>query len=179
MKGKMEDSERNSPGKKECGLPFLESSLYQLIVENSKDFIFLFDGSDKCIYANPVALKAFGFSQDEVKKIDFLQIVHSADRGRLKKEIGLSLAGREAQSRYEFSVKTKTGDSLMVESFFRREYNDKNDLLYTQVNCRDITAIRTPEEITLVNKRLLLTLELGNLTWWEWDFTENVLWAEV
>src|SRR4030043_2324017 len=139
MKGKMEDSRRNSPGKKKSGLEVSESSIFQFMIKNSKDFIFLFDGNGKCIYANPFALDTFGYSQNETDKIDLLLIVHSGDRTQLKKEISLSLDKKEVHSRYEFSVKTKTGDLLLVECFCRREYNDKGNLARVQVNCRDIT----------------------------------------
>ncbi|MBN2212895.1 MAG: PAS domain S-box protein [Bacteroidales bacterium] len=139
MKGKTEDSKQNNSAAKKSEQLTVESSIFKFMAENSKDFIFLFDGNGKCLYANPCALDTFGYTQNDLGLIDILKFVHPGDRERLKKETGLSEADRETHSRYEFSVNVKTGEVLLVEGIYRREYSNKGDLLRTLVYCRDIT----------------------------------------
>jgi PAS domain S-box-containing protein len=158
MKRKMENSKRDTPRTARSEIPAFVSSALKHMVECSNDFIFIFDGNENCIYANPAALEAFGYSQADIDKIHYLQFVHKGDKARLKKEIALSSAAKESRSKYKFSVKTKAGDLLLVESIFRREYDKKGVLVSTQIDCINITdsgnALKTTSESEETHKHI-------------------------
>jgi PAS domain S-box-containing protein len=154
----MENSKRDTPRTARSEIPAFVSSALKHMVECSNDFIFIFDGNENCIYANPAALEAFGYSQADIDKIHYLQFVHKGDKARLKKEIALSSAAKESRSKYKFSVKTKAGDLLLVESIFRREYDKKGVLVSTQIDCINITdsgnALKTTSESEETHKHI-------------------------
>jgi PAS domain S-box-containing protein len=158
MKRKMENSKRDTPRTARSEIPAFVSSALKHMVECSNDFIFIFDGNENCIYANPAALEAFGYSQADIDNIHYLQFVHKGDKARLKKEIALSSAAKESRSKYKFSVKTKAGDLLLVESIFRREYDKKGVLVSTQIDCINITdsgnALKTTSESEETHKHI-------------------------
>jgi PAS domain S-box-containing protein len=154
----MENSKRDTPRTARSEIPAFVSSALKHMVECSNDFIFIFDGNENCIYANPAALEAFGYSQADIDNIHYLQFVHKGDKARLKKEIALSSAAKESRSKYKFSVKTKAGDLLLVESIFRREYDKKGVLVSTQIDCINITdsgnAFKTTSESEETHKHI-------------------------
>jgi len=120
-------------------MPDSEFSVFRHLMEESKDFILLLDGNEKCIYANRSALDIFGYSQNEVGKMDFFQLVDSIDKAQLRKRIDLSLSRKETESKYRFSAKIMSGVSINLEGAFYREYSDKGELIRTLVNCRDVS----------------------------------------
>lgn len=86
---------------------------YQIMVENAieaifviQDFVFKF--------ANPMVEKLSGYSAKELRKIQFIEIIHPQDRKLVIARHLKRLQGEQFTGTYQFRVITKTGSVLWV-----------------------------------------------------------------
>ncbi len=70
---------------------------YRLIVENSFDSIFIFR-DDKFLFVNTPMSEATGYSQQELKAMNPLDLIHPDDRKRLQKSAQQRIAGKKIPS---------------------------------------------------------------------------------
>lgn len=67
------------------------------------------------IYINPEATRLTGYSQEELRKIKLLGIVHSEDRHDLVREVRMILERQILNSQYTYRIVGKSGDIHWVE----------------------------------------------------------------
>lgn len=81
---------------------------YRLLVENANDAIFIAQDERLC-FANPKTEEITGYSQKELLKIPFMDIVHPDDRQRVVTNYRNRLAGGVLQPVYNFRIMHRSG----------------------------------------------------------------------
>ena len=103
--------------------------------------------------ANPAWSTVLGWSQEEVRRIPFLELVHPDDRARTLEELECLARGQRTQ-RFENRYRTKTGGYRWLSWTAVPE----DDLIYT--SARDVTDEKTQvEEVAAANRQLLAQIE--------------------
>ncbi|MFO7656490.1 MAG: PAS domain S-box protein [Bacteroidales bacterium] len=180
MKRKITDQQYNTLGTGAKNQPAFNDSFYRQIVENSLNAVLVYNEDAQCTYANYSAFELGGYNYDEIKKLTINDIVHPEDIGLLRDEINKTKVNRDERSEVSFRIKHSNGTYIWVECSFRRNYNSKGDVIETFINCRNITLrMEAERKLTLSNQRFNLAIDLGRLTWWEWDMKENLLIADL
>jgi PAS domain S-box-containing protein len=88
----------------------------RLILANAPDAIYVLGFDGKALYANPAASLISGYSNEELLKISFLDLVHPEDRPALLQHRSDRLAGIPTASNYSFRVLDRTGAVHWVDN---------------------------------------------------------------
>lgn len=117
---------------------------------------------DKHLYVNPAAVSILGYTEEELLKMSFTDIVHPDYQDIIKRLIEARMAGDEKQAHYEVKVLTKTSAEKWVDV--------STNLIYYEglpagiVNFTDITERKRKTEEILASERKLLKITLDSLT---------------
>ena len=110
---------------------------FRALAETTTAAIFMFQGA-AMLYANPAAARITGYSDAEILRMSFWDVIHPNDR-ELVKQRGLTRQeGAEVPSRWEVQLQTKSGEARWVDyvgSLF--EYRGKPAVLGTAVDITD------------------------------------------
>jgi PAS domain S-box-containing protein len=87
---------------------------YRLLFENANDAIFIAqDGFIK--FPNPQALKMTRYTEEELSKIPFVNLIHPQDRDLILERHKKRLAGEDLPMTYSFRIISKSGEELWVQ----------------------------------------------------------------
>ncbi len=86
---------------------------YRIMVENAIEAIFIIQNFT-FKFANPMAEKISGYSAKELRKIQFIDIIHPEDRKLVIARHLKRLRGKQFTGTYQFRIITKTGSVLWV-----------------------------------------------------------------
>lgn len=109
---------------------------FRLLFEMSKEAIYISDREPKILEANPSFLEMFGYSLDEIRKIDLKELYKNPEkRNRLQKEI----ESKGFIKDYQAGLKKKDGTVMdcLITATVRRDSSDK--IIGYQGIIRDIT----------------------------------------
>jgi len=116
------------------------TEMYADLVQNSREGIYMIEG-DHFYFANKRQLEITGFeSLAELKKKNWVELVHPDDQERIRKMFNDFLAGKEAEKsdKYEFRMIREDKSSAYVETVVRRRKVFPN-IVQTQGFVRDVT----------------------------------------
>ncbi|MBN2612667.1 MAG: PAS domain S-box protein [Bacteroidales bacterium] len=171
------------PGKKgnsQQGKAEFDISFYRQIVEGSLNAILVYDEGGQCKYANSAAVALGGYHFDEIQKRTIDNTVHPEDIALLKNVLNRAKENRVERTEASFRVMLSNGPYVWLECSFNCNYNKKGNLIETFVYCRNINPAKEAErKLIMSNQRFNLAIDLGRLTWWEWDLKENYLSADL
>ncbi len=115
---------------------------FRTFAENTKAALFLY--SEYFEYVNPATCQILGYTEEELLKMHFWDIVHPEERNLVKQRGLRRIEGEEAPSSYEFRVIRKDGKVRWVEFVADRvKIKEKNLALGTAI---DITARKVYRE---------------------------------
>jgi len=87
---------------------------YRILVENANDAIFV--AQDEVIkFPNPKTENISGYSEEELFKISFADLIHPEDKDMVLDRHRKRLAGGELSSTYSFRIINKTGEELWMQ----------------------------------------------------------------
>lgn len=89
--------------------------LYQDLVEKAEIGILVDGVEGNLIYSNKKFAKLFGYTQEEMSKLDISSIVHPDDLEFVMRNHYARVEGRESPSRYEFRAVKKDGTTIHIE----------------------------------------------------------------
>ncbi len=151
--------------------------MYQVVTENSPNGIYVFqDGNLK--FVNETLLEMSGYSREELKKIDFFDLVHPDYREKVKEWTEQAFKGDISNiPRFpEFKALRKDGSSFWIKinpSII--EYNEKTAIIG---NVADITERKEKEQkIRESEREKSLILESTDEIIAYHDTDHNILWA--
>lgn len=72
----------------------------------------------RVVYANPFCQSLYGYSLQEMQKMNFWDFVHPDQREQVKSHGTARLQGRQAPSTYEIKILQKSGGLIWVDAFF-------------------------------------------------------------
>ena len=116
-------------------------AMYRLLAENSSDAVTLIDAGGNVVYASPSCTRRLGYDENDLLQLDtpgIMQLVYPDDRAAIAAEIRRGRELKLPTSRYEYRLRTKSGDYIWVEDVLRRTF-DEQGFVSTIVNSRDIT----------------------------------------
>ncbi len=87
---------------------------FRALTETAASAIFIIQ-DDRFVYMNPAGQRLSGYGLDELKGMDFLQIVHPDFRDQIQQYARNRREGQSAPSRYEIKIVTKDGRELWAE----------------------------------------------------------------
>ena len=88
---------------------------FRLLTENARDFILVHDLKGKIIYANPMAYKFTGYSEEEVNKMTLMDFIPPDEYESMFDRFDKRAEGINKQFLYEVTVIKKNGDRVPVE----------------------------------------------------------------
>jgi PAS domain S-box-containing protein len=87
---------------------------FRQLTETSPTAIFIYQ-ENKFVHVNPGTVRMTGYSEEELLKMDFWEVVHP-DMREMVKNIGLQRqAGEDVPTRYEMKLLTKTGEEKWID----------------------------------------------------------------
>ncbi|MCB2192196.1 MAG: PAS domain S-box protein [Deltaproteobacteria bacterium] len=115
---------------------------YRLLVNNAQDAIFILqDGL--FVFANPEVERVTGYTQDELKNVDFKKIIHPDHLAVVAQRYSERMAGKKAPNDYPMRIVSRGGRERWIQvKGTRITWKGRPALLYT---ARDITRQRAME----------------------------------
>ncbi len=86
---------------------------FRALAEADSSAIMIYQG-DRILYTNPGAEKVFGYTRDELSKINCWTLVHPEHRDRVRQRGLDRLAGKKTESQYPIKIVTRSGDDRWV-----------------------------------------------------------------
>ena len=109
-------------------------SKFRAVAETAATLIYIFDGNG-FLYVNHSSEETTGYTRAELLTMDAFSMVHPDFRPTLKQHTAARLLGREAPSRYEFKIITKSGEERWLDlSATVIEFSGKRAILGTAVD---------------------------------------------
>ena len=139
------------------------------IYNNVQDIICIagYDGYFRKI--NAAASKLLEYSQEELMKIPFIDLVHPDDREKTKKEMGNLIKG-DKTNLFENKYLTKTGKTIWLS--WTTTPNPRHNVLFAVA--RDITQNKK------LSNLLDQALSLAQIGSWEYDFEKRkIYWSKI
>ncbi len=132
---------------------------YSSLVEESSDIIYEVDNNGMFLFANDVASKRTGYDLEEIKRLNYIQLVREDYREEVGQFYLNQIKNMEQSSYLEFPVQPKNGDVFWVGQVAQLKLNEAKDwVVGFSVITRDITEKRAAQlelEKTYNNAQLL------------------------
>jgi len=113
---------------------------YEVLIQKSNDGIYVLSG-DKLILANKKFQEMFGYTQDELMKNDFMNLVAPESRPLIMERSQRLARGEEIESRYSFTAISKDGKKMPVEvSLTQVQLDGKRSAIGILRDLSEITA---------------------------------------
>jgi len=129
--------------------------VYRSLVENSVDGIVIVRGR-KIVFANKVVKETSGYSEEELKKLDFIKLIAPSYRSVILKRYLARLAGLPVKNQFEIEVLTKEGRTIPCEISSSVVTYQGNKAI--QAMLRDITERKRAEEAVRESEKRYRTL---------------------
>ncbi len=130
---------------------------YRQLVETASDIIYTTDARGYLTYANPVALRVFGYSSEDVTSRHYLDMVHPVQKEEVKRFYLKQFVSQQPSTFYEFSAVTKEGKELWLEQNVQLVFRGKNVQGF-QAIARDSTARKQAEDAVRESENRLQTI---------------------
>jgi len=116
---------------------------FRVLAETTSAAIFIFQ-RNRMRYVNPAASIITGFTQDELLKMNFWEVIHTDFRSLVKERGFARQRGKKVRKRFEVKILTKNGHERWVDfTANATEFNQKPAVLGTAV---DITENKLAEK---------------------------------
>ena len=126
---------------------------YRQVVENATEIIYTVDERGNFTYGNPAALKATGYSDEELRKLNYADLVVPEHRERVAQVYINQFRGRLATTYVEFPFFGKAGEVI----WFGQNSTlviEEDKIIGFQIIARDITERKRAEEALQKNLTL-------------------------
>jgi PAS domain S-box-containing protein len=87
---------------------------YRLVIENVSEGVVLVQNK-RFVFANPRACEISGYSAEDLRNIEFPEVVHPDDREKVIDRHRRRLAGEDVEARYDFRTLHRDGKSTWIE----------------------------------------------------------------
>jgi PAS domain S-box-containing protein len=152
---------------------------YRELVETANDIIYLTDANGYFILFNAVGLKMTGYSQEEIVRKHYLDMIHPDYKKEVERYYGLQFVKRISDTYYEVPIVTHEGKTVWIGQNVQL-IMEGDTVEGFQAICRDITdRKRAEEELRESEERLELALMGADLGSWDWNLkTGRSVWSE-
>jgi PAS domain S-box-containing protein len=133
---------------------------FKQIVEGSSDMIYRLNETGDFVYVNAAASQITGYSQHELLKMNYLQLVTTKQQEEVRKFYELQVQEKTPTTYYEFPILRKDGRQAWIAQTMQIEEN-RTGMLMSAI-ARDITE-RTRSERQMSNKIAQLLVLIENM----------------
>lgn len=137
----------------------IPSNLFSQIVEDSLDGIWLTDINFKTTYVNEIMAKMVGYTQEEVTKMQFPDLMIEEDWNDLRQKLASRKEG--VKETHEARFIRKDGSALWVRAACTPLYNDNGDFVGSVGLISDISELRKDETILQAQRSVFQRLVVG------------------
>ena len=114
---------------------------YKTLIDNMIDVVFTADKELTITTINLASQRVFEYSSEEVKGLNFFDLIHKEDREKILNCIKDSFAGRrEFLEGYEFRIKTGSGRIRDVQLNAKVDYDESGEVALFEGVVRDVTG---------------------------------------
>ncbi len=89
-------------------------NLFRTLTENTSAGIVIYN-KETFLYVNPAITRLLGYSEEEMKKMHFWDVVHPLDRDMVKERGKKRIKKQRVPNNYQFRLITKTGETLWID----------------------------------------------------------------
>ncbi|MGO9571989.1 MAG: PAS domain S-box protein [Desulfomonilaceae bacterium] len=152
---------------------------YRELVEKANDIIYLTDAKGHFLVFNAVGLKITGYSQEEIVRKHYLDLIHPDYKEQVKKFYGLQFVKRIPDTYYEVPIISHRGETVWIGQNVQLVM-EGDTVVGFQAICRDVTdRKRAEDELRASEERLELALRGADLGLWDWDVkTAQPTWSD-
>jgi len=118
---------------------------FRQLVENAGDIFCLTDSKGLIIQVNPIAARQTGFTEEELVKKDYLELVHPADRDAVGQFYRAQFRQRVLDTYNEFRIVNRRGEPIWLGQNVQLVM-EGDTITGFQAICRDITERKSAEE---------------------------------
>lgn len=118
---------------------------YRQVIENASEFIFITDAKGNFTYANEAGIKASGYTLEEIKSFNYLDLVEKNHKRRVASFYNNQRKNKRLESTLEFPYYSKNGIVRWLEQNVKLLLNGENITGY-QLISRDITERKIAEK---------------------------------
>lgn len=152
---------------------------YKKLVESANEIVFEVDRNFKLIYVNPAAYHLLLFSEEELSKITFLELVAPSHKDKVRNYIIDCLKQKITQGYLEFPVQKKNGEIIWLGQNFQLDFIEKEgELLFNGIKAmaRNITDIYYAQlKLRLSEEKYRLIMENMELGFMEVDLSGTIV----
>lgn len=129
---------------------------YRQLVENSSDLIYKTDICGKFTYFNPAAIKMLGYSEAELSKMCFSDLLHPEHLEQVREFYKDQYFKKITESYFEFPVYAKDGSLIWLGQHTQLEYNKCQEIVAFFSIARNMTDLKTVEDSLIRAAEVLL-----------------------
>lgn len=144
---------------------------YRQVIENASEFIFITDANGNFTYANEAGLKASGYTLEEVKTFNYLDLVEKSQKREVALFYNKQRKNKQPESTLQFPYYAKSGEVRWLEQNVRLTLHE-NEITGYHLIARDITERKLTEK-QLHDQTKLLTNILNILPVGLWITDRN------
>lgn len=143
----------------------------------SNDVLAIAARDGKFTRVNSTFNATLGYTDEELHKMTFFDLVHSDDRAQVRDCLNNIILGESADDQiidFDARVKTKDGETLWMEWRQKRS----NGIIYTVG--RDVTAVKVHEEALKSKEQMLSEAQaIGHMGHWQWTVgAEDIVFSD-
>jgi PAS domain S-box-containing protein len=138
--------------------------MFRLLAENASDLIVLNDAMGKAMYVSPSIERLLGFSPAERLGMSVIDLLHPADVDEVARTILRAHKQHEADTRFEYRIRTKGGVYIWFETQAQRVYDSRGQLQHYVTVSRDISERKQGEVNIRRHAAALRTLQSISVT---------------
>lgn len=103
---------------------------YSKVVEQTQDIVYKIDHKGRFVYVNPAGIQLTGYSLEELKKINFIDLVHSDHRVRFLEEMNFFVEDSKRTKIYlEFPILTPSGKEWLSVNLIKTDHKGHHSYL--------------------------------------------------
>ncbi len=118
---------------------------YRDVVENATDIIYLTDINGNFVYANPAGLRLSGYTLDELKQLNYLDLIVPSHKRRVSREYMKQYLRMTPSTTIDFPFRTKSGEIRWFSQASTLIVEDETPTGF-RIIARDITDRQLAEE---------------------------------
>ncbi|MEW6531409.1 MAG: PAS domain S-box protein [Thermodesulfobacteriota bacterium] len=142
---------------------------YRDLVENANDIIYRTDANGFFELFNPVGLRITGYSQEEISRKHYLDLIHPDYKKQVERFYGLQFVKRIPDTYYEVPIINKEGKTVWIGQSVQLVMEGNTTVGFQSI-ARDITDRKMAEKsLRKSEERLQLALDGGDLGLWDLD----------
>lgn len=136
---------------------------YRFLVENANDIIYKADSTGHFTFFNPIAVKATKYSEQELTRKHFTELIRQDYRKKAEKFYVLQYVKKTPSTYYELPMITKDGEEVWLGQRVQLIIED-NQILGVHAIARDITGRKLAEKALRESRKKLRFLSSHLLT---------------